>query len=243
MSDNRKAPIYVQLAETLKGRILHEEYRTGELLAPARDLEQEFGVSAITVRKAMSILSQEGYVEPKQGVGTRVTRRPEELVELELSGNFWNWADSALAKNLKTDTEVLEIATVPCPRRIAELLHVQSEAIWRMKRIRRIDGKPASFIVNYTLPELMSGVGKELLSKQPFLDVFRDHCGVRLSGVRQRVRATVADMDISGKLDIGFGEPIFLVENTYMDTSEAPVEVSYFHFRGDRYVYKTTISF
>ena len=244
MSDNRKAPIYVQLAETLKGRILQEEYRSGELLAPARDIEQEFGVSAITVRKAMSILVQEGYVEPKQGVGTRVTKRPEELVELELSGNFWNWADSALAKNLQTETEVLEIATVPCPRKIAGLLHAKkNSSIWRMKRIRRINGEPSSFIVNYALPGLMSDVDVGMFSKQPFLNVFRDHCGVRLASVEQRVRATVADIDTSSKLGIGFGEPVFLVENTYIDISQSPVEVSCIHFRGDRYVYKTKISF
>ncbi|MCK9362337.1 MAG: GntR family transcriptional regulator [Syntrophales bacterium] len=244
MSDNRKAPIYVQLAETLKGRILQEEYRAGELLAPARDLEQEFGVSAITIRKAMSILVQEGYVEPKQGVGTRVTKRPEEIVELKLSGNFWNWADSALTRNLQTETEVLELATVPCPRRIAELLHTKGSApIWRMKRIRKLNGHPASFIVNYALPELMSGVNKEMFLKQPFLTVFRDHCGVQLASVEQMVRATVADIDTSAKLGIGFGEALFLVENTYMDMSQAPVEVSCIHFRGDLYVYKTKISF
>lgn len=244
MSDNKKAPIYVQLAETLKGRIQHDEYRAGELLAPAREIEQEFGVSAITVRKAMGILAQEGYITAKQGVGTRVTKRPDTLVELELSGNFWSWADSALTESLKTETQVLDIAIVSCPSRIAELLaHQGSSSIWRMKRVRRINGQPASFIVNYTHPENMDGVDEKSFTEKPFLNVFRDHSGIVIASVEQRVRATVADMDTSGKLGIDFGDPVFLVENKYLDASEKPIAVSCLSFRGDRYVYKTKISF
>jgi len=244
MSDSKKAPIYVQLAETLKGRIEHDEYRAGELLAPARKIEQEFGVSAITVRKAMGILAQKGYITAKQGVGTRVTKRPDTLVELELSGNFWSWADSALTENLKTETEVLDIAIVSCPNRIAGLLDKgANSSIWRMKRIRRINDQPASFIVNYANPENMAGVNEKAFTERPFLKVLRDHSGIVIASVEQRVRATVADMDISGKLGIDFGDPVFLVENKYLDASEKPVAVSCLYFRGDRYVYKTKISF
>lgn len=244
MSDNKKAPIYVQLAETLKGRIEHDEYRAGELLAPAREIEQEFGVSAITVRKAMGILAREGYITAKQGIGTRVTKRPDALVELELSGNFWSWADSALTENLKTETEVLDIAIVRCPDHITELLAgVENAPVWRMKRIRHVNDQPASFIVNYTNPENMGGVDKKAFTSRPFLKVFHDHCGIAIASAQQRVRATVADMDISGKLGIDFGDPVFLVENKYLDSAGKPVAVSFLYFRGDRYVYKTTISF
>lgn len=243
MSGNRKAPIYVQLAETIRGRILRNEYRPGELISSAKDIEKEFAVSAITVRKATNILVQEGYLNSKQGVGTRVTKRPDDLIEFEFSGNFWDWVDLAIPPHLKPDTKVLEIAIVPCPKRIGELLNKKDDdLIWRMKRVRKIYGRTASFIVNHALPHLMTGVSKKHFEKQTlFLNVFRDYCGVQLSSVEQRVRATVADMDISKKLEISFGDPVFLVENTYLDTSQKPVEVSCLYFRGDRYTYKTKI--
>ena len=188
MSGNRKAPIYVQLAETIKGRILRNEYRAGELISSAKDIEKEFQVSAITVRKAMNILVQEGYLSSKQGIGTKVTRRPDDLAELKLSGNFWDWADSALTRHLNPGTDILEIATVPCPKRIAELLKINDdELIWRMKRVRKINGQPASFIVNHASLNLMTGVSEKHFSKQSFLIVFQEHCGVQLSGVEQRV--------------------------------------------------------
>lgn len=244
MSDNRKAPIYVQLAETIKGRILHDEYRPGELLSPAWEMEKEFGVSAITIRKAMGILARQGYIISKQGVGTKVIKRPEDVVELELSGDFWNWADSALTESMPTSTEVLEIATIVSPVRIAGLLHLKKNALtWRMKRVRLIKGEPTSFIVNYTLPEMMDGVNEADFNERPFLNVFQKHCALKIKSVDQLVRATVADMDISGKLGIEFGDPLFLVENVYRDADEKPVAVSYLYFRGDRYVYKTKISF
>ncbi|MDP3283999.1 MAG: GntR family transcriptional regulator, partial [Desulfobacterales bacterium] len=165
MSGNRKAPIYVQLAETIRGRILRNEYRIGELISSAKDIEKEFEVSAITVRKAMNILVQEGYLNSRQGIGTKVTKRPDDLAELKLSGNFWDWVDSALTRHLKPETDILEIATVPCPKRIAELLKIKNnELIWRMKRVRKINGHPASFIVNHASINLMAGVSKNNFS-------------------------------------------------------------------------------
>ena len=240
MSDSKKTPIYVQLAETIKGRILRDEYRPGELLAPARDIEREFGVSAITVRKAMQILSHKGFIQSKQGVGTRIAKHSNEMLDLELSGNFWDWADSALTRHLETKTEVLDVETLVCPGRIAELMRLPTDSpIWRMKRIRKIDGRPASYIVNYALPSLVNGIDRTLLSSLPFLTVYRDYCKVRISSVEQRVRAVVADIDISRKLDIDFGDPVFFVENVYLNEINVPVEVSCLYFRGDRYAYKT----
>ena len=83
MTFGKQVPIYLQVADTIKGRIFNDEYRVGDFISSAKDLEKEFGVSNITVRKALDILVQEGYLIPKQGVGTQVTRRPEDLLEIE----------------------------------------------------------------------------------------------------------------------------------------------------------------
>ncbi len=241
---NRQIPIYVQVAETLKGRILRNEYRFGEFISAAKDLEKEFGVSNITVRKAFDLLVREGYLKPRQGVGTQIVGQPEELVELEFSGSFWEWVNSAVTRYLKIQVEVVEIDTVLPPKRVAELLRVPDDAlIWRMKRIRKIKGEPASFVINHALLSLMQNVEAAHFQEHTFLHVFQEICGVALSRVEQRVRASVADIDLSRQLGIQFGDPVFFVENTYFNHLEEPVEVSYLYFRGDRYIYKAARHF
>ena len=68
----RNQPLYIQVVDILKQKILNNEYKIDENIPTERELEQEFGVSKITIRKAIEILESEGYVEKKSGKGTKV---------------------------------------------------------------------------------------------------------------------------------------------------------------------------
>ncbi len=73
LSRNQK-PLYRQIKNIIKDRILHGVYPLGELIPSEPHLEQEFGVSKITVRGAVQELVQEGYLEKGSGKGTKVLR-------------------------------------------------------------------------------------------------------------------------------------------------------------------------
>lgn len=73
MRVNRKnGPMYLQIKEILKDRILHGVYAIDTNIPSEPLLEEEFKVSKVTVRNAIKELVQEGYVEKKSGKGTRV---------------------------------------------------------------------------------------------------------------------------------------------------------------------------
>lgn len=75
MSLSRKdKPLYLQIKNILKDRILYGIYTLGTNIPSETQLEKEFSVSKITVRNAIQELSQEGYVEKGSGKGTRVIR-------------------------------------------------------------------------------------------------------------------------------------------------------------------------
>ena len=99
-----------------------------------------------------------------------------------------------------------------------------------------------SYYINYGRPELFSDkITIEEVRKSLFVDLFQERCQISLSKMEQRVKATVADMDLSGLLAINFGDPLFFVENVYYSTDGNPVEVTHMYYRGDRYVYDATI--
>ena len=63
---------YQRVYEALKSQIETAKYPTGTLLPPEPELEKLFSVSRTTIRKAVSMLAEEGYVYVKQGKGTSV---------------------------------------------------------------------------------------------------------------------------------------------------------------------------
>jgi DNA-binding GntR family transcriptional regulator len=65
-------PKYQQLAELIRLRILDGTYGIGEQLPPEVALMQETGYSRDTVRSAVKILRESGWVTVTHGLGTFV---------------------------------------------------------------------------------------------------------------------------------------------------------------------------
>ena len=243
MERDRAVSYYMKVAETLKARIRDGQYQLNDLIPSAKKLEEEFKVSNITIRKALDLLTREGFVIPMRGVGTRVVKIEDDVVSIEITGSFRDWVDSAIGRNLQLTVDVLEITITSCPKRVSQILTLgPDENIWRMKRVRRLRGVPMSYFINYGRPELFSDkITIDEVTKSSFVDLFQARCQISLSKMEQRVKATVADMDLSGVLAINFGDPLFFVENVYYSADGNPVEVTHMYYRGDKYVYDATI--
>lgn len=65
-------PRYVQIQRILEERIASGAYPVGGLMPTEHEFSREFGTSRFTIREAMRHLYERGYVERRQGLGTRV---------------------------------------------------------------------------------------------------------------------------------------------------------------------------
>ena len=57
---------YIHLFEELKRRILQGEYQNGQRLPGENEMAGEFSMSRQTVRQALSLLEQEGFIQRRQ---------------------------------------------------------------------------------------------------------------------------------------------------------------------------------
>ncbi len=65
-------PIYEQITEQVKGKIMKGELQADTLLPSVRTLAKELKVSALTVKKAYDSLTQEGFIITVHGKGSFV---------------------------------------------------------------------------------------------------------------------------------------------------------------------------
>ncbi len=72
-------PRYAQLQAILKQRILSGGLKPGERIPGERQLAEDFGLALMTVRQAVGLLVQEGFLERRHGRGTYVLGRPSPL--------------------------------------------------------------------------------------------------------------------------------------------------------------------
>ncbi len=244
MNRPQTLPQYRQVADTLRRRIRNGVYRQGDIIPSLVELEDIFDVSSITVRKALGILADEGWVEGRRGIGTLViANQPEERVAIEVSGDFREWLESASGSRWPVEQEVLDITERPAPPMVARSLGVAGDTpLWCMRRIRRIEGAPISYHLNFGCPSVLGRIdAKSMASNGNFVDAMREVAGIELGRMDQRVEALNADRDLADILEVEFGDSLFFVENRYASTEGDMVAVTHLYLRGDRYVYQASI--
>lgn len=72
MAKSNRIPLYITILDILRERVVSGTYGLNSLLPTESDLVIEFGVSKITIRKAIEKLEIEGLVEKRSGYGTKV---------------------------------------------------------------------------------------------------------------------------------------------------------------------------
>ena len=78
-------PIYEQIVEIVKSKIVTGELQGGDPLPSVRALSRQLGISALTVKKAYDALEEEGYTATVHGKGSYVKgANPQQLRESQL---------------------------------------------------------------------------------------------------------------------------------------------------------------
>ncbi len=83
--------LYVKVYNDLKEKIISGVYQIGDMIPTEKELTEIYDVSRITIRRALTMLAEDGIVERKSGVGTFVLEdcqsgRPNKFIGLILSG-------------------------------------------------------------------------------------------------------------------------------------------------------------
>lgn len=73
-------PIYEQIVEQIKGKIMKGELQADTALPSVRTLAKELKVSALTVKKAYDALEQEGFIITIHGKGSYVAFANQQLM-------------------------------------------------------------------------------------------------------------------------------------------------------------------
>ena len=97
ISNSINKPIYEQVKDQIKNKILLNELKTGELLPSIRSLAKDLRISVITTKNAYEELEKEGYVETIPGKGTYVANKNIELIREEQLKKVESLIDSAVS--------------------------------------------------------------------------------------------------------------------------------------------------
>ncbi|MGQ9684629.1 MAG: GntR family transcriptional regulator [Anaerolineae bacterium] len=227
-----KLPIYQQLYEILRGKIVRGEWQPGALLPSETELIEQYSVSRVTARQALDALVQEGLIHRQRGRGSFVSHPTVEQALTRLV----SFTDDMRQRGFTPGTQVLETGLLPAPPDIAARLSIQpGEELLRLVRLRLADGEPMSVEETHLVHRYCPGLLELDYRSQPLREILERRYGIRWSRARQQMQAINATAEQARVLSVKRGAALLYIERVSYSMEEIPIEFLRLYHRGDRY--------
>jgi DNA-binding GntR family transcriptional regulator len=230
-------PAYLVIANTIADRIGSGEYRAGDQLPTEAQLRTEFGVSPMTVRRAINILLDRGVVTTTQGKGTFVRRLDlgEAVFRLQQITDLWLDDDSVSVPLLSAGFAAADqkvAAKLQCPLGAPTVF---------MRRLIERKGVP----LVYQLENLVYDEHRPLVEAQlqiTSLDgLLRSARGEGMQSGQLTIEAVNLEADAADILGMPPGSAAFCLEHLIRDFDGRIVSWGRYFCRADRFRLTTII--
>src|ERR1017187_2653652 len=219
-------PQYVKIASDLRDKIHDGTYGPGAYLPSRNEITAMYGVSAITARDALSMISHEGYAKAVRGRGHIVRRKRSRLT---LPSRLYSSVgpDSGVPLELHQ----LDIYQEAPPDNIALPLETGADtSVWvrRTVYIAADDRQPIQIHVSW-LPGLTDAAENSLRDvdqRTPWPEAVQEITGRTIATVLQHTRARRANPFEADTFGIPDATIVFFADATTYDAQRRPIEHS-----------------
>lgn len=207
---------YQKLQTTLKKQILEGSIQEGQLLPSENKLARNHGITRMTVRKALDALVREGYIEKKQGKGSRVSPRRKTLRLLSFHGFTDAVRHDYESESVQTTIIVSPVAMKwPDPFFYPLSCQERESRCIQLVRLRSVERSPVMLEYTY-LPD----IGLENFCDLPLKDnslfqTLNVQYHIDVKSVQQDVRAIPVDTRKADYLKLNPGDPILHIYRRY----------------------------
>ncbi|KGI86102.1 MULTISPECIES: trehalose operon repressor [unclassified Exiguobacterium] len=202
---------YRQIYERLAERMKTGEYAAESKLPSETELMHEYEASRGTVRKALDLLQEHGYVRKHHGKGVFVLRRDQ--IEFQFNGivSFSEVYASLLGRSIQTSVASFE--DIEAPTWLADRMNLEpGTRMYRIERVRNFDGEDVILDVNYFVKDLVPGLTEEIAARSIY-EYVEHELGLQISYAKRKIAAEdVTELDRM-RLDLHDYEYVIVITN------------------------------
>lgn len=225
LDTNNAVPLYEQLRMALRERLENGVIAPGERLPSEAELCQKYGVSRITVRRAVDELVEEGVLERRQGKGTFVAQK-RAVVSVESLNSDATEGFHSRYKDRKRSL-IVSMREYPANRNEQQWLHLgEDDHVLVLTRQMLLDGKPwmidrATYSAR-RFPGFFDQVKNDTSTYQLMQEVY----GVVMCRAYREITLTYATNEQGKLLGCAPGTPLFKTFKVVYDDRDEPVHLS-----------------
>lgn len=220
---------YEAVVDDLKKKINDGKYAPSTQLPTITQLCLQYGVSKITIKKAMDELERQGFVTRQRGSGTYAKQRLDE-------NEFARWTENDHIKGTKRDyaergmrvtSVVYDFSVVEPPAHVARYLQMDPHEgfCYHIVRRRDLEGEPSSIEYTYMPIDLIPNLKRANVEDSIYHYITED-LGLNIDSAHSIFRAVNPTEDEQRWMGVGPGYPMLEVEQVAFLSNGEPFEYS-----------------
>lgn len=236
---NSPIPLHYQVQKYILNKINTGAWKTDEYIPTEKELGELFDVSRITIRRALSVLENDGQIKKIRGKGTIVSKRKQKIQIDHLLGLYRYYND----KGVSVKSKIIDKSIIKSDNLLMEKLGLrENEEICRIKRVRIIYGEPLNFSIIHIAKKYCPTLLEEDLENQSLHSLIEKTYGLEIAKIKSIFYSVIATPDLLDLLNIEKQEPLQVIENISFLNEEKPIEYSINYFRTTKILFELEVS-
>lgn len=227
--------IYRDIRDSIEGGT----YPYQAFLPSEAELTAAFSCSHNTLRRALGLLRDQGYVQPVHGKGVRVIWREPERTTFTIGG-IESFREADERARLHATTEVVSLGQIRATSQIAfDTGFEEGTELTTIERVRRVGGEALIFDRNLFRASSIPGITKEIACASIY-DYAEKSLGVTIAMSKRAItveRATKRDREV---LDLGDIDYLAVITSQTFDVQGILVECTQSRHRPDHFCFRDT---
>lgn len=223
-------PAYIRIHDAVKKQIDDGFWEIGQRLPSERDLADDFEVSRMTLRQAITLLVEEGILERRVGSGTYVASH---RVQEKMRGTT-SFTEIVRSQGKTPSSQVVSYQRKPANETEIQQLQLKpSDYVVRMERVRYADNMPLVFEVA-SIPEKLIREFKREDITEHFFQTLTDN-GYEIGKSQQTIYAKNASERVANYLKVPKNHAVLALTQVSYFTDGRPFEYVHSQYVGDRF--------
>ncbi|WP_158780638.1 GntR family transcriptional regulator [Pantoea sp. BAV 3049] len=232
-------PLYLQVSEWIRENVYKGELDTGDRIPSENQLMEILNVSRGTVKKAVTLLVNEGLLVQVQGKGTFVK---SENISYSLGEGLLSFAESLESQNLKFNTQVVTSRIEPATKQVASKLRVEvGEPILYLERLRSVEDEKVMLIENRINMKLCPGIKDVNFNENNLFPTIERLSKRKIGFAESRYAARIIGNERGNYLEVKEDAPVLHLEQLVFFEENLPVEFGNVWLKSNKYYLGTIL--
>ena len=211
---------YKKVYQDIKKKIEDQVWSTGQALPTENELMEIYSYSKDTIRKALSLLEMDGYIQKKQGKSSIVIEhglmKEQYLAEIKTAGEL-----NKRSKH-QIQTELTSLYIVQGQDDLMSTFEVDDKVdFYRVSRVRTIDGERLEYEISYFDRRVVPYLSKEI-AESSIYRYLEEELKLTISHSRREISFRFANEEEKQLMDLADYEMVVVVTSvTYLSNGQA----------------------